>query len=188
MKNLLLTLTLLLPVLLQAQTLKPGYYKSADGYVTVTIDHQGDVIKMQEPTRTNEYKRESGNTYRHSEEKYSYYTIQVLDAEHFNSMKNGASPYTWTYSGKAPTAEDFLAESEEECTIAEKYQKLAEEDKSDTQVYTFCGAAALFKCNMNEDGFNEYAKQIISSLKLILVNPSVNPCNDVFSTAMWNAN
>lgn len=188
MKQKFLLLVLLLPMILQAQTLKPGYYKSQDGYITVTVDHQGDVIKMQEPTRTNEYKRESGNTYRHSEEKYSYYTIQVLDAERFNSLKNGGGAHTWTYSGKAPTAEDFLTENDGECPLAEKYQKLAEEDKSDTQVHTFCGAAALFRCNMNDEGFDAYAAQIISSLKLIMVNPSVNPCNDVFSTALWNAN
>jgi hypothetical protein len=192
MKQTLLLLALLLPMLLQAQIqLKNGYYKSQDGYITITIEHEGDIIRMKEPTRTNEYKRTGGNTYQHTEDKYSNYGLIVTDAEHMDATKDGRSNHTWTWSGKAPTAEDFVKDADDEedgCPVAEKYMTLAENDKTDTQVYTFCGAAALMKCNMNSDGYAEYARQAITSLKQIMVNPNVNPCTDVFTAAQWSAN
>jgi hypothetical protein len=191
MKQLLLTFLLVLPLLAQAQIkLKPGYYKSQDGYVTITITQKDDVIDMVEPTRTNQYKRTGGNTYEHVEAKYAHYGLIVTDAEHFDATKNGTANHTWTYSGKAPSAEDFVnaEEHEEDCEIAQVYMQRAQEGGDDTQVNTFCGAAALMKCNMNEEGYTEYARQTITSLKQILVNPRVNPCRDVFSDALWNAN
>src|ERR1044071_5021710 len=113
MKQTLLLLALLLPMLLQAQTqLKPGYYKSQDGYITITIEHEGDIIRMKEPTRTNEYKRTGGDTYEHTEAKYVNYGLIVTDAEHFDATKDGRANHTWTSSGKAPTAADFVKDAD----------------------------------------------------------------------------
>jgi hypothetical protein len=189
MKRLLFLVALLVPAALMAQTLKPGYYKSADGYVTVTINHEGDVIKMKEPTRENEY-RLNGGTYRHTEEKYAHFTLKVIDDQHFQSLKHGGNPYDWSYSGKAPSAEDFVKDADDEgdCSVAEKYMELAQAGGDDTQVNTFCGAAALMKCNMNAEGYAAYVSQAIANLKSIMVNPGVNPCTDVFTAAQWNAN
>lgn len=190
MKQIFFLLALLMPLLLKAQTLKPGYYKSQDGYMTVTVNHEGDVINMKDQAGDHVYRSEGGGSYRNTNEKWSNFTLSVVDADHFQSLKNGAGAHTWTFSGKAPSAEDFVKDDddEEDCSLAEKYMELAQKGGDDTQVNTFCGAAALMKCTMNAEGFAEYARQTIASLKQILVNPGVNPCTDVFTAAQWSAN
>ncbi|WP_276135193.1 hypothetical protein [Polluticoccus soli] len=189
MKQIFFLLTLMMPFVMKAQTLKPGYYKSQDGYITVTVNQEGDAINMKDQAGDHVYRNEGG-TYRNTNPKYSNFTINVVDADHFQSLKNGAGAHTWTYSGKAPSAEDFVKdeENEEDCEMAQRYMELAQKGGDDTQVNTFCGAAALMKCNMNAEGFAEYARQTIASLKQILVNPGVNPCTDVFTAAQWSAN
>lgn len=69
--------------------------------------------------------------------------------------------------------------------LVEKYQKLAGEDY-EIQAWVFCAAAALVKCASSPEGFEDNAKDIVLSMREIVVNQNQCPCQDVISPTIWN--
>lgn len=174
------------PIFLMAQQLAAGNYTSSDGNYTVSVSQEGDFITLIEPNRESVYKSAGDNYYYHTEEKYANYYLRVAGENDFYSGKNGGSEHAFSFSGAAIST-DNMEEASKNCPLYDKYLKLSEEDDTEVQAWTFCGAAALANCTYNEKGASQYIDGIILTLKTILVNPEICPCTDVISQVRWNS-
>ena len=170
-----------------AQTLSTGNYSSSDmGYTyTVIVKHEGNVITLTEPNKVNQYKNTGGNTYYHTEPKYSHYYIKVVSNDKYYVGKQGGTEQLFTLSGNNTTESEVLLSGIDNCPLYDKYLNLTTNDKDEVQAWAFCGAAALAKCTYTD--ISDYLKPIIKALKSIVVDTSKCPCTDVINQSEWNA-
>lgn len=170
-----------------AQTLSTGNYSSSDmGYTyTVIVKHEGNVITLTEPNKVNQYKNTGGNTYHHTEPKYSHYYIKVVANNKYYVGKQGGNEQLFTLSGNNTDESVVLATGIDNCPLYDKYLKLSTNDEDEVQAWAFCGAAALVKCTYTD--FNDHLKPIIKALKSIIVDTLKCPCTDAISQSEWNS-
>jgi hypothetical protein len=170
-----------------SQTLTSGNYSSSDlGYTyTVILKHEGNVITLAEPNKVNQYKSKGGNTYYHTETKYSHYYIKVAGKDRYYVGKQGGPEQLFTLSVNNTIESEVLATGIDNCPLYDKYLKLTTGDGDEVQAWAFCGAAALAKCTYTD--VDDYLKPIIKGLKSIAVDTSKCPCTDVISQSEWNA-
>ncbi|WP_374398602.1 hypothetical protein [Flavobacterium sp.] len=170
-----------------AQTLSSGNYSSSDlGYTyTVIVKQEGNVITITEPNRTNQYKSNGGNTYYHTEQKYSHFYIKVIADNKYYAGKQGGSQQLFTFSGGNTNEEEVLPSGIDDCPLYDKYLDLTTNDHDDAQAWAFCGAAALAKCTYTD--VTPYLKPLIQALKSIVEDTSKCPCTDVITQNEWNS-
>ena len=171
-----------------AQTLSSGNYSSSDlGYTyTVIVKHEGNIITITEPNRTNQYKSNGGNTYYHTEQKYSHFYIKVVANNKYYAGKQGGNQQLFTYSGGNINEEEVLPSGIDDCPLYDKYLNLSQTDHTDAQGWVFCGAAALAKCTYTAD-LMVYLEPLIKALKSIVEDTSKCPCADVITQNEWNS-
>jgi len=169
-----------------SQTLTSGNYSSSDlGYTyTVTLKHEGNVITLTEPNKVNQYKSSGGNTYYHTETKYSHYYIKVAGNDRYYVGKQGGTEQLFTLSGSNTIESEELSTGIDNCPLYDKYLALTSGDDDEVQAWAFCAAAALAKCTYTD--IEDYLKPIIKGLKSIIVDASKCPCTDVISQSEWN--
>lgn len=191
MKNLILLIILGIGLSnVTAQTLSSGSYSSSDlGYTyTVIVKHEGNVITIIEPNRTNHYKSDGGNTYYHTEQKYSHFYIKVIANNKYYAGKQGSNQQLFTYSGGSTSGaneEEVLPSGIDDCPLYDKYLNLTQTDHVDAQAWAFCGAAALAKCTYTD--VRAYLEPIIKAMKSIVEDTSKCPCTDAITQTEWNA-
>lgn len=166
--------------------LEPGRYTSADGYYSFEVRYVPEGLQVTEPTRVNLYIGGADGIYRHSEAKYSKYYIRVVNSKELRTGSGNSNEPVFTWSGPLLLADPENAKLDVECmVVADKYKKLAEED-FETQAWAFCSAAALVKCTSDPEGFNAFARDIVLSLRTMVIDQKKCPCEDVISPALWN--
>lgn len=188
--------TLLIAILLCAFTavkaqikLTSGQYTTEDGYYTITINFEGNSLTLIEPNRTSVYKKVDQNIFSfiHPDTKVDY-RIEVMDPATIQTFKPGVSNSRYTIrlssSNNAVDKEKYKTYF----AMAERYKAKMLTDKKDAQLWSFCAAAAFARSTMNDEGFKEYANQVVASLKLIMINKAKCPCEDAIPTEIWNAN
>ena len=188
MKKLILIILLVFSAnILFSQTLTSGNYSSSDlGYTyTVILKHEGNVITLTEPNKINQYKSTGGNTYYHTEPKYSHYYIRIAGTDKYYVGKQGANEQLFTLSGSNTIESEVLATGIDNCPLYDKYLKLSINDEDEVQAWAFCGAAALIKCTYTD--FNDQLIPIIKALKSIVVDTLKCPCTDAISQSEWNS-
>jgi hypothetical protein len=85
----------------------------------------------------------------------------------------------------ASTALAAASETDRFKAIAERYRLLAEGDTDNTQVWTFCAAAAMGWAMRPEAEAAAYAWRAAQQVKPIAVDPARTPCPDVIPPALW---
>lgn len=170
-----------------SQTLTSGNYSSSDLRYTYTviIEHEGNIITLTEPNKVNQYKSTGGNTYYHTEAKYSNYYIRVVGNNKYYVGKQGSNEQLFTLSGNSTIESEVLPTGIDNCPLYDNYLKLTTGEGDEVQAWAFCAAAALAKCTYTD--VNDYLKPIIKGLKSIIVDTSKCPCTDVISQSEWNA-
>lgn len=166
--------------------LQEGRYSSADGLYSFEVSYIDKGLKVVEPSRTNIYTLGSDGLYHHSEAQYSNFYIRIISANELRTGSGRPTESVFTYVGPAMqplTGDDAF--SDECMAIAEKYHKLAQED-FETQAWTFCSLAATVKCAAEPEGFEAYARQVVLSLRTMVVDQNKCPCEDVISQELWN--
>lgn len=151
---------------------------------SVIVKQEGNIITLTEPNKVNQYKSTGGNTFYHTEPKYSHYYIKIISDNKYNVGKQGGTEQLFSLSGNNTNSE-VLSTGLDNCPLYDKYLNLTTNDQDDVQAWAFCGAAALAKCSNSE--YTDYLKPIITSLKSIVVDSSKCPCLDVISQSEWNA-
>ncbi|MDR6764369.1 hypothetical protein J2Y38_004602 [Flavobacterium sp. 2755] len=172
--------------------LKSGNYtgnsslNGIDNLYTVVVEHKDDIITITEPNRKSQYVHTNGNTYWHTEAKYSQvFYVRVISNTQFYAGKKGQGEGLYTYQGGNTKKEEVLLSGIDNCPLYDKYLNLSQTDPIEVQAWTFCGAAALAKCTYTD--YSNYLPPIIRGLKSILENVSKCPCTDVITTQEWNA-
>lgn len=172
-----------------SQTLLEGNYSSSDLGMTYTVitKQEGNVITVTEPNRVNQYKSNGGNTYYHSEPKYSHFYIRVVANNKYYAGKNGGSEQLFSYSGSNTDENEVLPSGIDDCPVYEKYLQLSQTDHNDAQAWVFCGAAALAKCTYSDP--KPYLNPLIQGLKVIVSDANVTecPCKDAITVQEWNS-
>jgi hypothetical protein len=166
--------------------IQEGRYTSADGFYSFEVKYVAEGLQVDEPNRTNLYTLGSDGMYHHSEAQYSKYYIRIVSANELRTGSGRSTESVFTYSGPALQILSSDEAFSEECMeVAEKYQNLAKDD-FETQAWTFCAMAAMLKCTTEPEGFEAYAREIVLSLRTMVVNQNKCPCEDVISPTIWN--
>lgn len=168
-----------------------GPYTSPDGRYTITFkqDLEKRTVTTIEPTgHTTVYDWVTGNEYRYIHTNGVDYRIMLLSDKTWSSYHPGlaGSANTFTFSGSltaAATNQNFIDYEK----IATKYKEQMTTDPDNIQVYAFCATAALARGMYNAEGFAEYCKVIVASLKQIVVDKTKCPCEDAIPKNVWDA-
>ncbi|WP_199139112.1 hypothetical protein [Pedobacter sp. ASV12] len=165
-----------------------GQYTTADGYYTVTINFESNTLTLIEPNRTSIYTKVSDNIFSfiHPTSKIDY-RIEVMDPQTIQTFKANVSSSRYTLKLSSTSESSSNEQYKTYSAMAERYKAKMLTDKKDAQLWSFCAAAAYARSTMNDEGFKEYATQISSSIKLIIVNKAKCPCEDAIPPAIWNS-
>ncbi|MES2276166.1 MAG: hypothetical protein V4592_09095 [Bacteroidota bacterium] len=164
-----------------------GQYTSGDGKYTVNIFQTENGLSVEEPNKKTSYTLVSGDTYKYTSQ-YGEYRITLTDNKSAKMYKTTAPDrFTkFSFSGAmsdAPTEKEFINYKE----VAKKYQDSMRINPKDAQMYSFCAAAAMARATFNSDGYEEYAKKLILSLKQIMINKTKCPCEVAIPQRLWEA-
>lgn len=168
--------------------LTSGQYTTADGYYTITINFEGNSLTVIEPNRTSVYKKVADNIFSFIHPNTNVdYRIEVMDPQTIQTFKPGVSNSRYTIRLSSGSTGADNEQYKTYAAMAERYKAKMASDKKDAQLWAFCAAAAYARSSMNEEGFKEYATQVASSIKLIIINKAKCPCEDAIPVAIWNS-
>jgi len=164
-----------------------GNYTSQDGNMTVSIRFNDDnTLTLVEPNLASIYKKVSANEYQTISAYGTDFRLQALDAKSVKTYKikspNAFSLFSYSGAIISPVSP---AEATKYRRIAQKYHDLMKTDPNNVQVYSFCAAAAIARATYNKDGYEEYARKVILSLKQFLVDMNKCPCEDAIPASTW---
>ncbi|MEE1943730.1 hypothetical protein VRU48_01335 [Pedobacter sp. KR3-3] len=164
-----------------------GQYTTADGYYTVTINFENSSLTLIEPNRTSVYTKVADNIFSfiHPASKIDY-RIEVMDPQTIQTFKANVSSSRYTLKLSSTSTNTNSEQYKTYSAMAERYKAKMLTDKKDAQLWSFCAAAAYARSTMNDEGFKEYATQVSSSIKLIIVNKTKCPCEDAIPATIWN--
>lgn len=176
-------LTMLISSFSFGQGVREGVYTSENGMYSFELEKVEGGILVKEPNRNNLYISRGPNQFFHSEEQYSDYYIRIIDNQKLATGKRNSNEMIFLFSHSKESFEDI--KDLDDCPLYLKYLEKSQQGP-EVQAWTFCGAAALAKCNMSKEEFEAYARTIIMGLKSMMEQNSQCPCEDVISKELWN--
>lgn len=162
-----------------------GPYTSSNGMYTVNIEVGENSLTVIEPNKTSVYVLTGDNMYEFTNPvNGKHYKLQIADET--TLVAYGSTGTTnYYFSGglsKAASSEQFAFYQK----VAEEYKNKMEEDPANAQVWSLCAAAAMNRATLNDEGFEEYARATILSLRQIVTNQLNCPCPRAIPPALWS--
>lgn len=176
---------------IKGQGLTKGTFSMEGGNYTLEAELKDGKLIVYEPNRTTPYTLMEGNKYSYWHEKFQKtYYVEIIDPNTLHFTSSNVVGTTVLRRVGVAAAQIDEAKHDRYMEIAEKYRALAE-NKTDgdpeVQAYTFCAASALAGAMKTEKEYHDYALQVATSLKLIIVNPAKNPCSDAIPDSVWRS-
>ena len=165
---------------------EPGGTYATDGGYSIDVKMDGDNLVVVEPNKTSTYVKQADGSYQFTNPNNDItYGLRVLDDQTIEAFKPGTDnlPTRLTLLGSAGGATTAdVADTDKYDALAQHYSELAKSDPDNVQAYTACAGVALKRSVASREEADAYAAQMESMLRQILVDGSVNPCPDVFTT------
>lgn len=161
-----------------------GPYTSSDGMYTVTIEFKENTIVVVEPNKTSSYILTGNNTYEYTNPNNGkHYKLQIADETTLVAFGSTGSTNYYFSGGlsKAATKEQFAFYKK----VAEEYKNKMNEDAKNAQMWSLCAAVAMQRATLNDEGFEEYAKATILSLRQLVTDQRTCPCPRAIPPALW---
>ena len=167
-------------------TAEPGGTYATDGGYSIDVKMDGDNLVVVEPNKTSTYVKQADGSYQFTNPNNDItYGLRVLDDQTIEAFKPGTDnpPTRLTLLGSAGGATTAdVADSDKYDALAQHYSELAQSDPDNVQAYTACAGVALKRSVASREEADAYAAQMESMLRQVLVDGSMNPCPDVFTT------
>jgi hypothetical protein len=163
-----------------------GTYRLKGGYYQIEVEFTEGGLVVKEPNKTSNYRKVGENLYEFPNAG-KIYLLEVIDDSTLKASKRN--------SGDAPTFLELVGGSKggdggdkRFAGVADKYQRLAQTDGDNVQVWAFCAAAALARAQHSGDEADAYAAAAAAQLRLIMVDEDApSPCPDAIDDVAWNA-
>lgn len=172
-----------------SQPFAEGNYTTSDGKLTIQLKTKGNNLILVDPYTTSMYTPVGGNTYTFtSKNTGTVYMIQIVNSTTIKTYKKGfeSQGTLISFSGDSEKGATGI-ENKKYFAIAQKYKEWMQSDPKDAQLWALCAAAANARASLNESGYQDYARKVSFSLKQIVVNPSMCPCEDAIDPLIWNS-
>lgn len=161
-----------------------GPYTSSDGMYTVNMEFKNNTLVIIEPNKTSVYVLTGDNMYEYiNPDNGKHYKMQVGDETTLIAFGSTGSTNFYFSGGlsKAASKEQFAFYQK----VAEEYKNKMKEDPDDAQMWALCAAAATNRASLNDEGFEEYARATILSLRQIVTDQRTCPCPRAIPPALW---
>lgn len=188
-----------------AQKIAPGIYSMPDSGYSITVQPQGNDLKVNEAGTDRIYTGQGDGSYRYkSPTTGSTFELRFRDRGSVTALKLGsgnaptllvrnggpapeetAAPAASPAPAPAPAASSGVPAPSPYLAVAERYQALALSDKKDVQSWAFCSAAALKRSMATKDEADAYGREAAERLASISVDPDRNPCPDAIPAELW---
>jgi hypothetical protein len=162
-----------------------GTYVIDSGGYSIEVKMDGENLVVVEPNKTSVYEKQGDGSYQFTNPNNGItYGIRVVDDRTIEAFKPGSdSPATrlsllGSTEGSSPAV---VADSDKYEAIAGHYSELAGSGSADAQAYSACAAVAMKRSVATQADADVYANQMAGMIRQIMVDPSVNPCPDVFT-------
>lgn len=161
-----------------------GPYTSSDGMYTVNVQYSDTLIVVTEPNHTSYYKLVPDNVFLYVNPKNGKeYKLKVEDQTTLLAFTAYGSTHFY-FSGGLDTMTDSKQFSFYQ-EVAEEYKKKMRDEPHNTQLWSFCAAAAMNRATLNETGFEEYARAVILSMRQIVEDQMKCPCPRAIPPSLW---
>ena len=161
-----------------------GTYVIDGGGYSIELRTEGDNLVVVEPNKTSTYVRQADGSFHFTNPNNGIlYGIRVIDdstIEAFKPGSDGAPTVLKRFGTPGGATNTDVASSEQFEAIANKYLELSQSDPDNAQTHSACAALALKRSQASKDEADAYAVQMAAMIRQLLVDPSVNPCPDVF--------
>lgn len=178
----------LAPFVVRAQV--AGTYQMDGASYTITVEVGENELIVVEPNKRSVYRR-VGTTQEYrffNANTGSTFAMTVVDDR---TLRASRVPQTVAPNilrlVSASAAAAATSQNDRFKAIADRYRLLAEGDTDNTQMWTFCAAAALGWAMKPEAEAATYAWRVVQQVKPIAVNTAVSPCPDVLSSDLWKS-
>lgn len=161
-----------------------GTYVIDGGGYSIDVRMDGDNLVVVEPNKTSPYTRQADGTYQFTNPNNGItYGLRIVSDSTIEAFKPGSAgaPTVLKRFGTpgGATAAD-VADAGKYEAIAQHYLELSQSDPDNVQANTACAALALKRSQASKGEADAYAAEMSQMLRQILVDPSANPCPDVF--------
>lgn len=161
-----------------------GTYVIDGGGYRIEVEEEGNNVVVVEPNKRSVYVLQSDGTFHYRDDTSGVvYGLRWLNQDSIEAFKPGSTnPATLLRrqgSAGAPTGAD-VADAQKYATIAMKYVTKISTDPREIQINTTCAAVAHQRSITSRQEADVYAMQAKLAITPILVNPTQNPCPDVF--------
>ncbi len=189
--NISLLLMLLITCVAGAQTLRDGVYTSEDGKYSMTVEHKGRTLYVNEPNKKNVYESKGGAYYYHTESQYSTYYVRVVTGEKLYTGKEGGAEYAFFYTGEATKEKAIEPATEpagiDNCPVYDKYNKLLKAGEGSMVVINGCMTGAKVACTYPKEKVGYLLGPTIQLMKSVMDNSKNCPCLDAISKEVWDS-
>ena len=178
-----------------AQSITPlsGAYRTLDKRFTMQLEFDGKQIKTTEPNgHVSTYTPwNQPNTWVYkstlSRTNGELFVITITDDKHLVTSMPGKPerPGTKFELIKMSDMPDRGTHTEGMAAF-DFYKTKIKTDPNNTHLWAACGAAAMAKAFYTEAGYLAYTKEVVASIKPIMVDMNSNPCPSVFPKEVWN--
>jgi hypothetical protein len=167
-----------------------GTYQMDGGSYTMTVEVGTNELIVVEPNKRSVYRR-VGTTQEYrffNASTGSTFALRVLDDRTLRASRvpETVAPNILRLVGEASAA-TAVAQTDRFKAMADRYRLLAEGDTDNTQMWTFCAAAALGWAMKPEAEAAAYAWRAAQQVKSIAVDPARSPCPDAIPAALWES-
>lgn len=162
-----------------------GPYTSSDGMYTVNIEIKENTLTVVEPNKTSVYTLTGNNTYEFTNlVNGKHYKLQIADETTLVAFgSTGTTNYYFSGGLSKAASRDQFAFYQK---VAEEYKNKMTEDPGNAQMWSLCAAAAMNRATLNDEGFEEYARATILSLRQIVTDQRTCPCPRAIPPALWS--